>query len=98
MMAAPEADKQRLRFAQEGVVLAKIAHANVVRVFGAGAWGEHVWLVIERFEGETLGSRIRAAGPPPLDDLLAWVQQVCGGLAEAHRLGIVHRNITPDSV
>jgi hypothetical protein len=40
MMEAPGADKQRLRFAQEGVVLAKIAHANVVRVLGAGAWGE----------------------------------------------------------
>ena len=62
IMAAPGADKQRLRFAQEGVVLAKIAHANVVRVFGAGAWGERVWLVIERFGGETLGDRLRAGG------------------------------------
>jgi serine/threonine protein kinase len=26
------------------------------------------------------------------------VQQVCAGLAEAHRLGIVHRNLTPQSV
>ncbi len=98
LMAAPGADKQRLRFAQEGVVLAKIAHANVVRVFGAGAWGERVWLAIERFGGQTLGDRLRAGGPPPLDDLLGWVQQVCGGLAEAHRLGIVHRNLTPESV
>lgn len=97
IMAAPGADKQRLRFAQEGVVLAKIAHANVVRVFGAGAWGERVWLAIERFGEHTLRDRLRA-GPPPLDDLLAWVQQVCAGLAEAHRLGIVHRNLTPESV
>ena len=98
MMAAPGADKQRLRFAQEGVVLAKIAHANVVRVFGAGTWGEHAWLAIERFGGHTLGDRLRVGGPPPLDDLLGWVQQVCSGLAEAHRLGIVHRNLTPESV
>ena len=34
----------------------------------------------------------------PLDDLLGWVQQVCGGLGEAHRLGIVHRNLTPEGV
>ena len=72
IMAAPGADKQRLRFAQEGVVLAKIAHANVVRVFGAGALGERVWLAIERFGGHTLGDRLRAGGPPPLDDLLGW--------------------------
>jgi eukaryotic-like serine/threonine-protein kinase len=98
IMAAPGADKQRLRFAQEGVVLAKIAHANVVRVFGAGAWGERVWLAIERFGGQTLGDRLRMGGRPPLDDLLGWMQQVCSGLAEAHRLGIVHRNLTPESV
>jgi eukaryotic-like serine/threonine-protein kinase len=98
IMAAPGADKQRLRFAQEGVVLAKIAHPSVVRVFGAGAWGERVWLAIERFGGHTLGERLRAGGPPPLDDLLGWAQQVCGGLGEAHRLGIVHRNLTPESV
>ena len=98
IMAVPGADKQRLRFAQEGVVLAKIAHVNVVRVFGAGAWGERVWVAIERFGGHTLGDLLRRGGPPPLDDLLGWVQQVCGGLAEAHRLGIVHRNITPEGV
>ena len=98
IMAAPGADKQRLRFAQEGVVLAKIAHPSVVQVFGAGAWGERVWLSIERFGGQTLGDRLRAGGPPPLDDLLGWVQQVCGGLGEAHRLGIVHRNLTPEGV
>jgi serine/threonine-protein kinase len=98
IMAAPGAEKQRLRFAQEGVALAKIANAHVVQVFGAGAWGERVWLAIERFGGHTLGDRLRAGGPPPLDDLLGWVQQVCGGLAEAHRLGIVHRNLTPEGV
>jgi hypothetical protein len=62
IMAAPGADKQRLRFAQEGVVLAKIAHPSVVQVFGAGAWGERVWLAIERFGGHTLGDRLRARG------------------------------------
>ena len=98
IMAAPGADKQRLRFAQEGVVLAKIASANVIRVFAAGALGEHVWLAIERFGEQTLADRLRAGGPLPLDDLLGWAQQVCAGLAEAHRLEIVHRNLTPESV
>ena len=98
IMAAPGADKQRLRFAQEGVVLAKIAHPSVVQVFGAGAWGERVWLAIERFGGYTLRDRLRTGGPPPLDDLLGWAQQVCAGLGEAHRLGIVHRNLTPEGV
>src|SRR5262249_54915700 len=98
MMEAPGADKQRLRFVQEGVVLAKTASAKVVRVLGAGAGGGRAWLAIERFGGHTLGDRLRAGGPPPLDDLLGWAQQVCAGLAEAHRLGIVHRNLTPESV
>jgi len=64
IMAAPGADKQRLRFAQEGVVLAKIAHASVVRVFGAGALGDRVWLAIERFGDHTLGDLLQSGGAP----------------------------------
>src|SRR5690349_9105732 len=66
LMTASGAEKERLRFAQEGVVLAKIAHPNVLQVFGAGAFGDRVWLAIERFGDHTLGDRLRAGALPPL--------------------------------
>jgi serine/threonine protein kinase len=78
--------------------LARIIHPNVVRVRDAGAYGDRVWLALELCEGETLGQKIRAGARPPLEDLLDWIQQVCEGLAEAHRMEVVHRDLTPDNI
>ena len=69
-MRAPDAGKKRARFVQEGEVLARIVHPNVVRVLDAGAEGDLVWLALELVEGETLGQKIRAGVRLPLEDLL----------------------------
>ena len=90
--------KLQARFAQEGETLASIVHPNVVRFYDAGLWRNRVWLLLEHVEGETLGQRLRTRGRPPLDDLLHWIQQACEGLAEAHRVGVVHRDLTPDNL
>jgi serine/threonine protein kinase len=97
IMKAPGAAKRQARFAQEGEALAMIVHPSVLRVYDADAYGEQVWLSLEMFEGETLAQKFRA-GRMPLDDLLHVIQQVCDGLAEAHRVGIVHRDLTPDNI
>ncbi len=86
------------RFAQEGEALALIVHPSVVRFYDAGVWEDRVWLSLELAPGETLGRRLRARGRPPLDDLLPWIQQACEGLAEAHRVGVFHRDLTPENL
>jgi serine/threonine-protein kinase len=85
------------RFAQEGLVLGSIVHANVVKVYAAGCWGDQVWLALERVEGETLAHRLRR-GRPSVDEVLNWMQQTCEGLLAAHLLGVVHRDVTPENI
>jgi tRNA A-37 threonylcarbamoyl transferase component Bud32 len=98
IMRAPDSGKMRARFAQEGEALARIVHPNVVRVLDAGAEGDLVWLALELVEGETLGQKIRAGVRLPPEGLLDWTQQVCDGLAEAHRQGVLHRDLSPDNI
>jgi serine/threonine-protein kinase len=98
LMNAPEAGKERARFAQEGEVLAQIVHPNVVRVYDAGASGDTAWLLLELVDGETLAQKIQAGGRPSLEDLLDWMMQVCDGLAAAHDIHVVHRDLAPDNI
>ena len=91
--------KVHARLAQEGVALTLIVHPGVVRFHGAGIWEDRVWLSLELVLGDTLRERLRAAGGRvPLDVALYWMAQACDGLAEGHRVGVVHRNLTPDNV
>lgn len=97
IMSAPGIGTRQARFAQEGEALAMMVSAHVLRVYDVGLWGDRIWLSLELFEGETLAQRLHA-GPVPLDELLHLIDQVCDGLAEAHRLGIVHRDLTPENI
>jgi serine/threonine-protein kinase len=87
------------RFGQELRALGALHNEHVVRVHDAGTLPSGVrFLITERLEGETLASALRQRGPLPVDQAVDYVCQVCSALADAHRLGIVHRNVRPENV
>jgi eukaryotic-like serine/threonine-protein kinase len=55
------------------------------------------YLVMEYLEGETLADRLRK-GPLPLDQVLRYGIDICEGLENAHRTGVVHRDLKPGNV
>jgi non-specific serine/threonine protein kinase/serine/threonine-protein kinase len=76
---------------------AKIHHPNVVAVFDAGHLDDAPYIVMERLPGTSLSDRFRAA-PLPDDEIRDIGRQVLRGLAAAHDLGIVHRDVKPSNV
>jgi serine/threonine protein kinase/tetratricopeptide (TPR) repeat protein len=97
------------RFRQEVRLARRITHPNVCRTFdidretrdsdpSRGARQEIVFLTMEFLAGETLDSRIKRAGPLPLEEALQVACQIADGLEAAHALGIVHRDIKPANV
>ncbi len=98
----PELTGQRefmLRFAEEARLLEKLSHPNVVRFFGARRDQGYQVMELELLEGETLGTRLRAAGRGlPVPEVVGLMLQACEGVAAAHDLGVVHRDLKPDNL
>ena len=92
----------RIRFEREARSAARIDHPAVVDVFDQGTDispdGETLFLVMELVEGCTLRDVLRARGALGVPAALAVMEPVLLGLAEAHRLGMVHRDVKPENV
>jgi DNA-binding SARP family transcriptional activator/tRNA A-37 threonylcarbamoyl transferase component Bud32 len=86
----------QLRFEREARAAARIQHPFVATVFRVGRIGEGVpYLVMPYVSGGSLEDRLAASGRLPLPLARRFVGQVSAGLAAAHRLGIVHRDVRP---
>jgi serine/threonine protein kinase len=53
---------------------------------------------MEYVSGEDLKSLIKKKGKLPKEEALGIAKQVCSGLAEAHELGVVHRDLKPQNI
>src|SRR5207244_13446834 len=60
--------------------------------------GELDFLTMEFLEGETLTARLQTAGKLSQKEALHIARQLCAGLAEAHRSGILHRDLKTGNV
>ena len=86
------------RFSNEIRLARKIGHRNVCRMFDLGeAEGAH-FITMEYVHGEDLKSMIHMSGTLSLGMLLNVGKQVSDGLAEAHGLGVVHRDLKPQNI
>jgi serine/threonine protein kinase, bacterial len=92
-------DQQFLtRFQREARAVARLKDAGLVAVYDQGIDGQHPFLVMELIEGGTLRELLRERGPMPPHAVAAVLRPVLGGLAVAHRAGLVHRDIKPENV
>ncbi len=83
------------RFLQEAKAASALDHPNICTIFEINETGDgQLYLVMARYEGETLKERI-SKGPLSLNDAIDIATQVGNGLAKAHAAGIVHRDIKP---
>ncbi|MEV1286188.1 protein kinase [Micromonospora sp. NPDC049679] len=87
---------------REARAAARLTHPHVTQVYDYGEAtlpdGEVVpYLVMELVEGRNLAERLEH-GPLPWPAATRVAAQVATGLAAAHRLGVVHRDIKPGNV
>jgi serine/threonine-protein kinase len=86
------------RFEREARSAARLAHSNVVAVFDQGDDDGTLFLVMEYVPGLTLRDVIRKDAPLPPGRALALLDPVLSALAEAHRAGLIHRDVKPENV
>jgi len=86
------------RFSQELKIARKISHRNVCRMHDLGESGGVHFITMEYVAGEDLKSLIKRIGQLPPAKALSIAGQAADGLAEAHRLGVVHRDLKPGNI
>jgi len=85
----------RERFLREARLAARLSHPNVVTVYDAGeAEDGRPYIVMEYVPGTTLAE----LGRIPPDEAVGLVVQACRGLAHAHSVGLVHRDVKPQNL
>jgi len=96
-------EEDRLRMLREAQSAALLRdHANIVTVYEASMEDPAPYVVMEFVEGDTLRSLIEQAYEGgrglPSEEALGYATQVANGLAEAHRRGLIHRDIKPQNL
>jgi serine/threonine-protein kinase len=84
------------RFMREARAAIKIKSEHVARVIDVGVLEDGgPYIVMEYLEGQDLARRLREGGRLAIADAVELILQACEALAEAHALGIVHRDVKP---
>jgi len=88
----------RDQFYAEVRMARQVSHPNVCRVYDVGESDGRLFLSMEFVDGEDLASLLRRIGRLPGDKAVEIAQQLCSGLAAAHRSGVLHRDLKPSNV
>ncbi len=86
------------RFRNEIKTARMIAHRNVCRMFDLGEEKGTYFITMEYVSGEDMKAFLRRAAPLSPGRTISIGKQICEGLAEAHRLGVVHRDLKPGNI
>ena len=88
---------QRERFRREARLAARLSHSAIVPVYDLVTEGDVDNLVMEYVEGTNLRA-LSLHGPLPVSEVLDLGIQIAQGLREAHRQGIIHRDLKTENV
>ncbi|HNX48622.1 MAG TPA: protein kinase [Thermoanaerobaculaceae bacterium] len=83
------------RFFREAQAQARIDHPHVCQVFEVGEEGGRLYIAMQLIAGQTLG---RAAPDLTLEQRVRVMETVAEAVHEAHRQGLIHRDIKPGNI
>lgn len=87
-----------LRFQREAHASCALIHPNIVEIYDVGEDNGAHFLVMEYIRGKTLKQLIHLRGALSVDEAIAIMKQLISATHEAHKRGIIHRDIKPQNV
>ena len=88
----------RRRFLREAQSAARLNHPNIITVYDFGEEEGQIYMAMELLEGSDLKDLIMGGTLGSLDRKLDVMEQICEGLAFAHSMEVVHRDLKPGNV
>lgn len=92
------ADDPASTIIEEGRLLARVRHPNVVTIYGAEQIGERVGLWMEIIHGRTLAQIVREGFMFSERESVRIGVDLCGAVEAVHRAGLLHRDIKAQNV
>ncbi len=87
------------RFLREGRAAAQLESEHVARIMDADTTpGGAPYIVMELLEGRDLKTVLKDEGALPVETAVDYVMQACEAVAEAHAIGILHRDLKSDNL
>ena len=86
------------RFRNELKVARDISHKNICRMYDLGREAGLYYITMEYVPGEDLRNMIRMSRQLGVGTAIIIAEQICDGLAEAHRHGTIHRDLKPSNI
>lgn len=91
-------EEVRARMLREGKAASSIRHPHVVDISDVGESQGVTYLVMELLEGEDLSGRLRRRGALGVAETADVLVPVMAGLAAAHAVGVLHRDLKPGNI
>ena len=86
------------RFRREATAIASLNHPNVIVIYDHGVADGQPFIAMEYVPGRTLKEVITVGGPLSAEAAVRYASQALDGLAAAHSVGIVHRDVKPQNL
>jgi len=86
------------RIRTEAFAQARLNHPNIVTLYSVQDLPAGFMLVMEYVEGQTLQQRIQDQGPLDSREAVRIFEQTLQGVAYAHQMGVLHRDLKPDNI
>jgi eukaryotic-like serine/threonine-protein kinase len=87
------------RFRREAEAAASLRSPHTINLYDFGVANDGTFfLVTELLDGLDLESLVERFGPIPPERMVYLMRQACASLEEAHRRGLVHRDVKPSNI